>query len=330
MKNTKGIVKATKTVLVDNQAVNYEDIDVLAMLLEDKRSPETKRAYQGDIRIFFEVMFKTEPTREMMKQFLDLTQGQAIALVMKYKGVLIKSGLKEATINRRLAAIKSLARYARKVGHCNFALEDVSGEKTKSYRDTTGISQQEFKKVLASVDRNTQSGKRDFAILLLLWTNALRRGEIAKLLVQDFDYGSRSLWILGKGKGLNKERIELPRATADAIATWLSTRKPSTLTGKNVPLFVALDFHNVGHGLTGDMISKLVSKYCKMAGITKKMSAHRIRHSSITSALDATDGNIRKIQKLSRHAKIETLMIYDDNRNEVQGEISNLLADDIF
>jgi integrase/recombinase XerC len=330
MKTTKSIVKATKTSLVNNQVVEHEDIDVLAMLLEDKRSAETKRAYQGDIRMFFEVMFGTEPTREAMKEFLGLSQGQAIALVIRYKGLLIKSGLKEATINRRLAAVKSLAKYARKVGHCNYALEDVSGEKTKSYRDTSGISQEEFKKVLASVDRNTQSGKRDFAILLLLWTNALRRGEISKLLVEDFDYGSRSLWILGKGKGTSKERVEIPKATAEAIACWLATRKPSTLTGKNTPLFVALDFYYTGHGLTGDMISKLVQRYCKLAGITKKMSAHRIRHSSITSALDATDGNIRKVQKLSRHSKVETVMIYDDNRNEAQGEISDLLADGIF
>ena len=50
-------------------------------------------------------------------------------------------------------------------------------------------------------------------------------------------------------------------------------------------------------------------------------------HSSITAALDATDGNIRKVQKLSRHADPRTLMIYDDNRQKDQQEISSLLAD---
>lgn len=57
------------------------------------------------------------------------------------------------------------------------------------------------------------------------------------------------------------------------------------------------------------------------------MSPHRIRHSSITAALDATDGNIRKVQKLSRHANINTLMTYDDNRISYQEEMSQLLGD---
>ncbi|MBD2207618.1 hypothetical protein H6G33_35395 [Calothrix sp. FACHB-1219] len=57
------------------------------------------------------------------------------------------------------------------------------------------------------------------------------------------------------------------------------------------------------------------------------MSPHRIRHSAITAALDATDGNLRKVQKLSRHAKIDTLLIYDDNRSNDQQELSDLLGD---
>ena len=49
--------------------------------------------------------------------------------------------------------------------------------------------------------------------------------------------------------------------------------------------------------------------------------------SGITAALEATGGDVRKVQKLSRHANLNTLMIYDDNRQDVQGEISDLLAD---
>jgi integrase/recombinase XerC len=58
----------------------------------------------------------------------------------------------------------------------------------------------------------------------------------------------------------------------------------------------------------------------------RKMSPHRVRHSAITAALDATDGNIRKVQKLSRHADPRTLMIYDDNRNKDLWEMSELLT----
>ena len=58
----------------------------------------------------------------------------------------------------------------------------------------------------------------------------------------------------------------------------------------------------------------MVVRHSESAGIKKQMSSHRIRHSAITAALDATDGDVRKVQKLSRHPKLNTLMIYDDNR----------------
>ncbi|NQE38210.1 Tyrosine recombinase XerC [Microcoleus sp. IPMA8] len=55
------------------------------------------------------------------------------------------------------------------------------------------------------------------------------------------------------------------------------------------------------------------------------MSPHRIRHSPITAALDVADGNVRKVQKLSRHRKLDTLMIYDGNRGRDQQDVTELL-----
>ena len=68
-------------------------------------------------------------------------------------------------------------------------------------------------------------------------------------------------------------------------------------------------------------------KYANLAGIDKVMSPHRIRHSSITEALNLTNGDVRKVQKLSRHSNLNTLMIYDDNRQNLQGEVTNMLDD---
>ncbi|MEG4286321.1 hypothetical protein QUB68_24635 [Microcoleus sp. A006_D1] len=59
------------------------------------------------------------------------------------------------------------------------------------------------------------------------------------------------------------------------------------------------------------------------------MSPHRIQDSVITAALDATDGNVRKVQKFSRHRNLNTLMIYDDNRGRDQGDVTDLL-DEMF
>lgn len=298
--------------------------DVLAELLADKRSLNTRHAYERDLKDFFRFIAGTTPTPDLITEFLSLDRFGAIALVLKYKAHLIGRGLKEATINRRLAAIKSLVAFARKLGKCDYTLEDVKGEKVKPYRDTTGISKEAYKKMLAVPDRNTLKGKRDYALLRLLWDNALRRSEISLASIKDLDLEGRSLLILGKGKGSQKEAVSLSRQTVDAILEWLQARKELDI---NQPLFIALDRVSYGHRLSGVSIYRLVDEVARCAGINKKLSPHRIRHSGITAALDATGGDVRRVQKLSRHANLNTLMIYDDNRLNVQGDISAMLAD---
>jgi integrase/recombinase XerC len=300
--------------------------DLVAELLADKRSLNTRRAYEWDLKDFFRVVALSSPTPALVAEFLGLDRFAAISLVLKYKAALIEKGLKEATVNRRLAAIRSLVDYARKIGKCDYTLTDIQGEKSKSYRDTTGISATAFKKVLHTCDRTTLKGKRDYAILHLLWSNALRRNEVASLDIKHFDPSARTLAILGKGRGTNREIITLSNATINALLEWLNERKCLNL---NAPLFCSLSYNQSGHRLTGEAIRQIVEQTCFAAGISKKMSPHRIRHGSITHALDKSGGNIRAVQRLSRHAKIETLMIYDDNRSNLQSELTELLADSV-
>jgi integrase/recombinase XerC len=309
------------------------DRDVLAELLADKRSPNTRHAYEKDLKDFFKFIAGSEPKPELVTEFLQLDRFRALALVLRYKANLIERGLKEATINRRLAALKSLVNYARNVGKCDYTLSELKSEKVKPYRDTTGICKEAYKKMLAVPDRDTLKGKRDYALLRLLWDNALRRSEISQADIKDLDLDGRtarsaapsaSLLILGKGKGSQKEAVTLSRPTVAALLDWLQARKE---LDSNQPLFIALDRSSYGHRLSGTSIYRLVEAVAKAAGISKKLSPHRIRHSGITAALDATGGDVRRVQKLSRHANLNTLMIYDDNRRDVQGEISDLLAE---
>lgn len=301
-----------------------EHPDVLKLLLEDKRSPNTRRAYEKDVRYFFEAIANSQPTKDIILQFFKLTQPQAIAVVLKYKSQCLQQGLAEATINRRIAAIKSLVKMGRKVNVCQFNLDDIESEKIKKYRDTSGISLDLIKKVLSYPERSTEKGIRDYAILKLLWTNALRRSEVVKTNIGDFDFDSKTLLIIGKGKGTQKEAVKLSHSTTEAIINWIEIR--NELTSES-PLFCSLSNNRKGKRLSGTSVYNLVNEYCKKAGISKVMSPHRIRHSAITTALDATNGDVRSVRQLSRHANIDTLMIYDDNRKNCQGELTNLLDD---
>jgi integrase/recombinase XerC len=289
---------------------------ILSDWLSTKRSQHTQRVYRKDIENFL------TSTGETLGRFLSYERKEAHEILTRYKGSLINQKLTPATINRRLAAIKSLVTHAYACGHCEYTLETVKGERLTAYRDTTGIDLDRFKEVLATCDLKTINGVRDYAILILLWSNALRRSEVTKCDVKDFDGDGQSLRIYGKGRGTEDEVISLGNQTVKAISDYLEMRgdvNPSS------PLFIAHKSGYQGHRLSTNSIYNIVKGSCEKAGISKVMSPHRIRHSAITTALDATDGDVRRVQKLSRHKNLNTLLIYDDNRGNLQGEVTELL-----
>ena len=289
---------------------------VLSDWLATKRSPHTQRCYRLDIENFLADL-GTE-----LGKFLSLDRFEAYALVSRYKGELIQKGLKSATINRRLAAIKSLVAFSYNCGHCEFMLEAVKGEKLCAYRDTTGIDPEAFKRVLSAIDRTSLKGIRDYALLMLLWSNALRRSEVSKANIGDFDPAAKTLRIFGKGKGNNSEFVSLGSGTVMAIEAWLEVRGE---TNPDKALFCSVNAGYRDGRLCTQAIYTVVKERCQSAGITKVMSPHRIRHSAITSALEATGGDVRRVQKLSRHSSLNTLLIYDDNRRNHQGEVTDIL-----
>lgn len=289
---------------------------VLADWLNTKRSNHTQRVYRRDIENFL-----SDIGTELGK-FLTLDRHGAYALVSRYKGELITKGLKSATINRRLAAIKSLVAFSYNCGYCDFMLESVKGEKLSAYRDTSGVDPETFKRVLGGIDRETLKGIRDYALLVLLWSNALRRSEVSKANIGDFDPVAKTLRIYGKGRGNQSEIVSLGTGTVTAIMAWLEAR------GEHLPdkaLFVSVNAGYRDGRLSTQAIYNIVSDRCQSAGITKVMSPHRVRHSAITAALEATGGDVRRVQKLSRHSSLNTLLIYDDNRKNHQGEVTDLL-----
>jgi integrase/recombinase XerC len=300
--------------------------DILQELLADKKSANTRRTYAKSLRDFFQTIIgdeTIEPSIALIQEFLSLDRFSAISLVLKYKRLLVDKGLSPATVDVRLCAIRSLVDYARKIGKCDFSLEDVEGIKVQNYRDTTGIEPESFKTIVALADTNTLKGKRDYAILRLLWDNALRRNEVSQANVKDFDPETGRLWIQGKGKN-QKEAIDLSLQAIAAIQAWLEARGK---VNPSQPLFCTLDRATKGHRLSGNAIYKIVRNTATAAGIKKILSPHRIRHSAITAALDATGGDTRRVQKLSRHADLNTLTRYDDNRLRHQKEVTKILAD---
>jgi len=299
--------------------------DPVALLLADKRSPETRRAYASDLAGFF----GGHASPEGVQVFLALSVPEVALRLSAYKADMLTRGLSEATINRRLAAVRSLLKFSYRLGLSQTDGRGlVDSEKVRAYRDTRGVDVKTLKKLLALPAKMhgalTPRGTRDTAILRLMGENALRRAEVCGLNAADFSPAEGRLRILGKGRGTQKEGITLSPRCADAVALHLALSQGKG--NESGALFGSLDRRPEHHGarLTAGGLYALIGGYGEALGL-KGLTPHKLRHSAITAALDA-GGTVREVQRLSRHAKLETLQRYDDSRADHQGKMSRLLS----
>ena len=162
-------------------------------------------------------------------------------------------------------------------------------------------------------------GSRNTAILRLLFDLALRRGEVAQLDLADLDIDNGTIQVIGKGRD-PKTTLTLPAATCGALRAWLMVRG-----AQPGPLFRNFDRARKGNRLTDGGIYRMVRNLGRKIGLVVR--PHGLRHAAITKALDLTGGNVRSVQKFSRHRNMQTLMVYDDNRQNLAGTVSNLIAE---
>ena len=294
---------------------------VWAEFLALQISPATRRSYAAALKDFFQRELEIEVSVAAIESFLRLPEREAIGHVLNYRGQLLKAGLAAATVNARLAALRSFVIHAYKRKLCNFRLDDIKSVKAQSYKDTRGISIELFQQLIDGIDRSTSMGKRDYAMLRLLWDNALRRAEVCGLDRSDFHPGEARLYLKGKGR-IDKEPIDLAPATVEAISEWLRSMGES----KSPALFVS----SRDTRLSVDRLYQIVGGLAEAAGIDRVVSPHKIRHSSITALLDLNGGDVRSAQAHSRHKNLATLIRYDDGRQQLQGKAAKTLADAIL
>jgi len=295
--------------------------DIVKNFLASKRSKATRKAYERDIKRFFQYIAAMEVTLELLSWFFSHSRRDALHLVLSYKTHLQDNGLAGSTINRNMAAIRSLCEYAYMMEIIDWQLPRLTQERVQAFRDTTGVDVQQVKAMMSVLDRDTVQGKRDYALMRLLWENGLRRGEVANIKLSDISWDTQKISIIGKGKGNDKSQIDVSQGCLIAIASWLEVR-PET---NDSSLFVSLS-NRSRKGLSTTSIYKIIRATAEKAGIDKVVSPHRIRHSAITAYLDATDGDIRGASVFARHSSMTMTQRYDDNRKGLQKKATALLA----
>lgn len=294
--------------------------ETVARLLETffaGRNPRTLAAYRADLESF-RAFSGAASTGEASSRLLAGSHGEANGTALAYKAHMTDHGLQAATINRRLAALRSLVKLANTLGMVPWMLS-VENVRAQAYRDTRGPGRDGFRSMLdAAQAQRGPKALRDVVLLRLLHDLGLRRGEVVGLDVADLDLAESRLFILGKARS-QKEPITLPEPTKAALAAWLEVR--GTEAG---PLFLNFDRAKKGSRLTGTAVYYIVSGFGAEAGLTVR--PHGLRHLAITSALDLTKGDVRAVQRFSRHKDVRVLSTYDDNRQDLAGEVARLVA----
>lgn len=280
------------------------------------RNPRTLRTYRQDLEDF--QGFTQASTLQAAAALLTSQgSGPANGLALAYRASLQERGLSPATINRRIAALRSMVKLARILGLVVWELE-VEGMKAAAYRDTRAPGMAGFRKMLDFLgDSQDEKAFRDRATVRLLFGMARRLGEVVSLDMSHPDMECGRLSVMGKGR-TQRERLSIPPKVLDSLQAWVEIR------GQHEgPLFTAVDRCHRGNRLDGSAVYRMVSELGKAVGLTTH--PHRLRHAVITEALDRTNGNTRSVQRFSRRKKFETLSLYDDARQDLGGEVARLV-----
>jgi integrase/recombinase XerD len=167
------------------------------------------------------------------------------------------------------------------------------------------LEPREIEKLLAQPDMTTALGFRDRVILEVLYATAMRREEVAAILLDDVDTESGYI-VIRQGKGRKDRVVPIGAQVGQLIESYVAgVRAEWTGSGGDPQLIV----NRSGHKLGPNAIWRVVRKYAAAAQIKKPVSTHTFRHSCATHMLRA-GAPIRHIQELLGHASLETTQVY--------------------
>jgi integrase/recombinase XerD len=202
-----------------------------------------------------------------------------------------------------VCGLRSLLRYLYVAGHVETALE-AAVPKVASWRLArvpVTFGRAEVARLLASCDRRSTFGRRDFAVLSVLARLGLRAGEVASLDLTDIDWRAGELVIRGKGR--REERLPLPTDVGEVLVGWLRRGRPGC---ESTAVFTRVRAPH--RRLSTGGVSAIVRAACARAGLPE-LNAHRLRHTAATEMLRA-GASLPEVGQVLRHASVLTTAIY--------------------
>lgn len=241
--------------------------------------------------------------------------------IKQYKRYLSENGYKVGTQARYFRIVKHFFKWLASEGLYPNIADNIKGAKVST--DNTkkdAFDRADLNTVLQAIDTGDIAGKRDFALIQLCATCALRIIEINRANIEDLQMlrGEHILFIQGKGHDEKDEYVKIPEEVFANIEAYLALRKDCK---KGAALFASVgnrvsikeDGTRINR-LTEPSLSTIIKKRFKNAGYnTGKLTAHSLRHTGVTALLKANGGYIQQAQRFARHKNLNTTLIYSHN-----------------
>lgn len=271
------------------------DLFLSHVRLEKGLSANSVEAYGHDLRRYAEHLGA-----------LGVTDWAAVgrAEVQAHLAALVERGLSSRSQARALSAIRGLhALLVREKLATADATEEIEAPRPGRKLPAL-LSREEVEALLAQPDPRRAAGRRDRAMLELLYATGLRVSELVGLELNDVNLETRVL--VARGKGAKERLVPVGAPAAEAVRAYLQTARDALLKGRRSKhLFVTPR----GRPLTRQGFAKLLGRCARAAGIRRRISPHKLRHSFATHLLEG-GADLRAVQAMLGHADVSTTQIY--------------------
>lgn len=263
---------------------------LLHLKVERNLSAQTVRAYSKDVEQFLDFAEQAG---------CDSLQDIRYPTIRRYLSALHDRRLARSSIQRKTSALRSFFAHSVRRGVIGVTpMEMVAPQ--KSERKLPKVLAVELVRQLLGLPEDSPQGRRDRAVLELLYAAGLRVGELCSLTWDRIDLGRGVVRVMGKG---SKERVvPLHQTAVQALARY---REDRVDVRAEQPVFRQPG----GRSLSEDGVRRLVARYVRKLGAGKGISPHTIRHCFATHLLEG-GADLRSVQELLGHAELTSTQIY--------------------
>ncbi len=266
-------------------------------------SPNTIRNYASDLQQF--LSFLTGAMEGVERPAPDLDQIDNLT-IREFLGALYQKNNRKSSVARKLATIRSFMKYlsqqeAVKVNHAKHVASPKQDNRLPVFMTIDAVAE-----LVEAPDVSADRGKRDRAILELLYAAGLRVSELVGLNLGDVSLGEELVRVVGKGR---KERIvPFGRRAVESLNEYLQVRSNLTIR-KGTTAGEAVFLNSRGGRLTSRSIWDIVDHYIGQLAQKLRVHPHTLRHTFATHMLNA-GADLRTIQELLGHESLSTTQKY--------------------